>query len=249
MFISDSAIKKPVITVVAMLTLVVFGLISLKLLHTDEFPDVAVPLVVMSVPYPGASPDPVEREIVEPIEEPISGVNGVRKIRSNAPDSFGVLIVEFGFDRDMQAAMQEIRDEINGIRNDLPVEMKEPVLTRLSPTDFPILSLTLRSASMSVAQLTLLADPGITRKLRAIAGVGEVNIIGPNTREVTVDLHPDALMAANVSVGGVVGALQMQNLAVPVGRLLGSNDERTIRLGGRVENAADFHAIVVADRG
>jgi HAE1 family hydrophobic/amphiphilic exporter-1 len=249
MFISDLAIKKPVITIVSMVTLVVFGLISLKLLHTDEFPDVAVPLVVVSVPYPGASPDQVEREIVEPVEEAISSVSGVRKVRSNSLDSFGVLIIEFGFDKDMQAATQEIRDKINGIRNDLPVEMKEPVLTRVSPVDFPILSLSLRSTDLTVGQLTLLADPGITRRLRAISGVGEVNIIGPNTREVTVDLHPDALMASNVSVAEVVGALQMQNLAVPVGRLLGSSDERTIRLGGRVENAADFHAIVVADRG
>src|SRR6187431_303427 len=153
MFISDLAIKKPVITIVSMVTLVIFGLISLKLLHTDEFPDVAVPLVVVSVPYPGASPDQVEREIVEPVEEAISSISGMRKIRSNSLDSFGVLIIEFGFDKDMQAATQEIRDEINGIRNDLPVEMKEPVLTRVSPTDFPILSLSLGSTNMTVGQL------------------------------------------------------------------------------------------------
>src|SRR6185503_13270720 len=172
MFISDFAIKRPVITVVSMVALVVFGLVSLKLLHTDEFPDVAVPLVVVSVPYPGASPDQVEREIVEPIEEAISSISGVRKVRSNSLDSFGTLIIEFGFDKDMQAATDEIRDEINGIRNDLPVEMKEPVLTRVSPTDFPILSLALKSKTMTVAQLTLLADPGLTRRLRAIPGVG-----------------------------------------------------------------------------
>jgi hydrophobic/amphiphilic exporter-1 (mainly G- bacteria), HAE1 family len=248
MFISDLAIRRPVLTVVSMVALVVFGLVALELLQTDEFPEVAVPLVVVAVPYPGASPDQVEREIVEPIEEVIAGISGVRKVRSNSLDSFATLIVEFGFDKDMQEATQEIRDEINGIRNDLPVEMEEPVLTRVSPTDFPILSLALASESMTVGQLTLLADPGITRRLRAIGGVGEVTIAGANTREVMVDLHPDALMAANISVGEVVGALQAQNLAVPVGRLLGQHDERTIRLGGRVERPDDFATIVVADR-
>jgi HAE1 family hydrophobic/amphiphilic exporter-1 len=249
MFISDLAIRRPVLTVVAMVALVVFGLVSLKLLHTDEFPDVAVPLVVVAIPYPGASPDQVEREIVEPVEEVIAGISGVRKVRSNSLDSFATLIIEFGFDKDMQAATQEIRDEINGIRNDLPVEMEEPVLTRLSPTDFPIISLAIASKSMTVGQLTLLADPGITRRLRAISGVGEVTIAGPNTREITVDVHPDALMAAGVSVGEVVGALQAQNLAVPVGRLRGGTDERTIRLGGRVKSPDDFASLVVADRG
>ena len=88
MFISDFAIRRPVITVVSMLALVVFGLVSLVLLQTDEFPDVAVPLVVVAVPYPGASPDNVEREIVEPIEEAIAGISGVKKVTSNALDSF-----------------------------------------------------------------------------------------------------------------------------------------------------------------
>jgi HAE1 family hydrophobic/amphiphilic exporter-1 len=248
MFISDFAIKRPVITVVSMIALVVFGGIALALLQTDEFPDVAVPVVVVSVPYPGAAPENVEREIVEPIEEAISGLSGVRKIRSSALDSFATLVVEFGFDKDMQQATQEIRDEINGLRNDLPVEMKEPVLTRVSPTDFPIISLALASKSMTVPQLTLLADPGITRRLRAIPGVGEVLIAGPNTREMTVDLRPEALRASNVSVAEVVGALQSQNLSAPVGHLIGEHSEQTIRLLGRAVSAEDFEHLVVADR-
>ena len=178
MFISDFAIRRPVITVVSMLALVVFGLVSLVLLQTDEFPDVAVPLVVVAVPYPGASPDNVEREIVEPLEEAIAGISGVKKVTSNALDGFATMLVEFDFEKDLQEATQEIRDEINAIRNDLPAEMEEPILTRVNPTDFPIVSLALASKTMSVAQLTLLADPGITRRLRAIPGVGEVNIAG-----------------------------------------------------------------------
>jgi HAE1 family hydrophobic/amphiphilic exporter-1 len=249
MTISDFAIRRPVITVVSMLALVVFGLFSLALLQTDEFPDVAVPLVVVAVPYPGASPDNVEREIVDPLEEGISGISGVRKVTSNAMDGFATVLVEFVYDKDLQEATQEIRDEINAIRNELPPEMEEPVLTRVAPTDFPIISLAIASDTMSVAQLTLLADPGITRRLRAIPGVGEVNVAGANTREMTVDVQPDALQAANVSIGDVVAALSAQNLAAPVGRLLGVHDERTIRLAGRVETADAFAAIVVAHRG
>jgi HAE1 family hydrophobic/amphiphilic exporter-1 len=248
MFISDFAIRRPVITVVSMVALVVFGLVSLFLLHTDEFPDVAVPLVVVQVPYPGASPDNVERELVEPIEEAVAGISGVVKITSNSLDSFAVLLVQFTYEKDLQEATQEIRDEINAIRNDLPPEMEEPVLTKVNPADFPILSLALSSNTLSVAQLTVLADPGITRQLRAIAGVGEVTIAGQHTREMTVDLRPDSLMAANLSVGEVVAALQAQNLAAPVGRVLGEHDERAIRLRGRLESVGDFEQLVVANR-
>ncbi|TAK12919.1 MAG: efflux RND transporter permease subunit [Acidobacteria bacterium] len=249
MTISDFAIRRPVITVVSMLALVVFGMVSLFQLQTDEFPDVAVPLVVVSVPYPGASPDNVEREIVEPMEEAFSGISGVKKVQSNALDSFAVVMVEFQYERNLQDATQEIRDKINSIRNDLPEEMKEPVLTKVNPSDTPIVSLALSSKTLSVPQLTLLADPGITRRLRALTGVGEVEVSGDNTREMTVDLHPDAMQASGVSVGEVVGALQAQNLAVPVGQLIGKIDERTIRLRGRLETADDFKQLVVAERG
>ena len=249
MFISDFAIRRPVITIVAMVALVVFGGVSLFLLQTDEFPDVAVPLVVVAVPYPGASPDQVEREIVDPVEEVLSGISGVKKVTSNALDGYGTLLIEFNYEKNLDLATQEIRDKINTIRNDLPVEMKEPVLTRVSPTDFPIVSMAVSSKSLSVGQLTLVADPGITRRLRALPGVGEVNIAGANTREMTVDVRPSALQATGVSMGEVVGALAAQNLAVPVGRLLGIVDERTIRLGGRVESADGFAKIVIANRG
>ena len=248
MFISDLAIRRPVITVVSMLALVVFGLVSYVLLQTDEFPDVAVPLVVVATPYPGASPDNVEREIVEPMEEAISGISGVKKVTSNALDGFASVLVEFEYEKDLQEASQEIRDKISEIRNDLPPEMEEPILTRVNPVDFPIVSVALASDTMSVAELTVLADPGISRQLRAITGVGEVEVNGVNTREMTVNVRPDALQAASVSIGEVVGALSAQNLAAPVGRLIGVQDERTIRLGGRVKTAEEFRTIVVASR-
>src|SRR6188508_1733793 len=149
MTISDFAIRRPVITVVSMVALVLFGLVSLALLQTDEFPDVAVPLVVVAVPYPGASPDNVEREIVEPMEESIASISGVKRVRSNALDGYATILVEFIYEKDLKEATQEIRDELNAIRNDLPVEMKEPILTRVNPVDFPIVSVALASKTMS----------------------------------------------------------------------------------------------------
>jgi HAE1 family hydrophobic/amphiphilic exporter-1 len=247
MFISDLAIKRPVITVVTMLALVVFGIAALLQLDTDEFPDVQPPIVAVAIPYPGASPDVVEREVIEPIEEVLSGISGVDKITSNSLDSFGNIIVQFVFEKDLQQGTQEIRDEISGIRNELPTEMEEPILTRFDPADLPIVSLTLSSPALTGPELTRIADPDITRQLRGLRGIAEVNVVGGIERELTVELRPQALQASGVSVAQVVQALQTQNVAAPVGRLTGDLDERTIRLRGRLETPADFRQLVVSE--
>ena len=249
MFISDFAIRRPVITVVTMLALAVFGVFALANLDTDEFPDIQPPIVSVAIPYPGASPDSVEREVIEPIEEAISGISGVKEINSSSLDGFASLVVEFAFEKDLQEATQQIRDEISAVRNDLPPEMEEPILTRFDPADLPIVSLTLVSAELSGAELTTIADPGITRQLRALPGVAEVNVVGGVEREMTVALNPAALQASGIGIAQVVQSLQAQNLAAPVGRLTGDLDERTIRLRGRLEGPEDFARLIVAEQG
>ena len=246
MFISDFAIRRPVITVVTMLALSVFGIFALFNLDTDEFPDVQVPIVAIAIPYPGASPESVEREIVEPIEEAVAGISGVNKVNSSALDGFATVIVEFVFEKDLQEATQQIRDEISAIRADLPPEMEEPILTRFDPADLPIVSLTLSSRSIGGPELTTIADPGITRQLRGLGGVAQVNVVGGIEREMTVALDPAALQASGIGIAQVVQALQSQNLAAPVGRLTGDLEERTIRLRGRLQEPEDFEQLVVA---
>ncbi|HXK62420.1 MAG TPA: efflux RND transporter permease subunit, partial [Acidobacteriota bacterium] len=245
MFISDYAIRKPVITTVVILALSVFGIFALITLDTDEFPDVQPPIVSVAVPYPGASPDIVEREVVDRMEEAIAGISGVKQISSSSLDSFATIIVEFVFGKDVNLATQEIRDKISEIRNELPREMEEPILTRFDPADIPIISLTLSSQTVSPSELTRLADPRISRELRAVAGVADVTVVGGVERQLVVGLKPEALKSAGVSIAEVVQAVQSQNLAAPVGRLTGAFDETTIRLRGRPQTPLDFDQIAV----
>src|ERR671932_79691 len=248
MFISDFAIKRPLITVVAMLALAVFGLFALNKLKTDEFPDVAPPWVSVGIVYPGASPDIVENEILKPVEEQIQAISGVKQVMGKAYDGYALIIIEFAFEKDLNEATQDIRDGISAVRSDLPTEMKEPIIKKLNDTDRPILSMALSSTVLSPAELTRLADPGITRELRSIAGVADVLVSGKVEREITVEIQPEALQAAGVGVSQVVQALQLQNLAAPVGRVTGALDERSIRLHGRLETPAEFAQLVVAER-
>ena len=249
MFISDFAIKRPLVTIVAMLALVIFGIVALFRLKTDEFPEVAPPFAMVGLIYPGASPDGVEKEVLDPVEEQITAISGVKTVMGKAYDGYGQVFVEFTFGTNMGEATQEIRDKISAIRADLPTELKEPVIKKVSDTDRPIVSLALTSSNLSQADLTRLADPKITRELRSLSGVAEVQVFGNVEREMTVELQPDRLQSAGVSVAQVVQSLQAQNLAAPVGRITGALDERSIRLKGRLENAEDFMQMVVAERG
>lgn len=249
MFLSDFAIKKPTVTIVTMLALVVFGLIALVLLKVDEYPDIQPPVVVVSIVYPGASPEGVEREILVPLEEAFSGISGVDKMQSTAQDGFAQVIVFFVHAKDLQEASQDIRDEISTVRNDLPPEMEEPVLSRFDPGELPIMSLIFSSPTLDATQLTRVVDPEITQRLRGVAGVADVRLQGGIEREMTVELRPEALEAAGVSVAEVVGAVEAQNLAAPVGRVTGDLEERTIRLQGRLRDAEEFNRLVVARRG
>ena len=248
MMISDFAIRKPMVTVVSTLALVVFGLFALARLKTDEFPEVAPPFVIVGVPYPGASPGTVEREVLNPVEDAIKGIAGVKQILGSASDSYAQIIVEFVFEKNQMEATQEIRDAISAIRQELPTEMKEPILQKFNPTDRPIFTVGLVSKSHTPAELTRIADPGVLSELRGIPGVAQVDIFGDVQRELTVDLNPEAMQSAGVGVSDIVFALQAQNLAAPVGRLAGTMDERTIRLQGRLSNPAEFLQLAVAQR-
>src|SRR5688500_16440840 len=248
MLISDFAIKRPLITVVSMVALVIFGMFALLKLKTDEFPDVAPPWLTVGVIYPGASPEVVEKEVLDPVEEQIGSIAGVKRIMSKAYDGYAMLMIEFLYEKDLNEASQDVRDAISGIRADLPVEIKEPIIRKFNDTDRPIVSVAVSSTVLSSAELTRLVDHGITRKLQSIPGVADVQVFGKVERELTVEISPQRLQAAGVSVGQVVQALQLQNLAAPVGRVSGSMDERSIRLLGRIENPAEFANLVVTER-
>ncbi len=245
MWISDFAISNRVVTTVVMLALVVFGVIALLALDTDEFPEVNPPVVSVAIPYPGASPGVVERELIDHLEESFQSITGVDKIESTAYDSFAILVVTFLFDKNLQEASQDIRDSISEVRKDLPPEMEEPVITRFNPADLPIVSITLASDTLSPVALTELADPGLTRRLRAIQGVADVTVVGGVDRELTVELRPRDMEATGTGVAEVAQALEAENLAAPVGRLIDRRRERTIRLRSRLTGPAEVERLAV----
>lgn len=245
MFISDFAIKRPIITVVTMIALVVFGLAALARLDTDEFPDIDQPIVFLGIAYPGAAPDVVEREVVTRIEDRIAGISGVDKVNSTSTDGFAQIVIQFVFSKDVNEATQDVRDAISAVRAQLPAEMLEPIIQHFDPNSLPIVSLALTSTTLSAPQLTQLADQTIGGDLRAIPGVAQVNVVGGDSAQLNVDVRPNDLAAAGIGIDQVVNALRAQNLAAPVGNVTTPLEQRSIRLQGRFDRAEDFSQMVI----
>ena len=249
MVLSEFSIKRPVVTMVIALALMVFGYFALTKLRTNQTPDVQPPVLVVSIPYPGASPETVEREVLNRIEDSLSSISGIRDIRSYARDSFATIVVIFEFEKNLIEAAQEIRDSIATVRDKLPTEMKEPYLQRVDPSAQPVMYIALHSQTLSPMELSRVAEQLIARELRTVSGVALVELQGELTREMTVYLRSRAMREANVAVMDVLTALQAQNLAAPVGHVEQGLDEQSIRLLGRLQDVSDFENVVIKQQG
>ena len=211
MFLSDFSIKRPVTMVVIIIMLMGLGLLALKNLRVNQNPDVEQPVIVVTIPYPGASPDAVEREIINRVEKSLQSISQVYQIRSTASESAASIVIIFNFKKNMIEASDEIRNSIASVRHKLPVEMREPILRRIDPATQPIMQMALSSAKQTHAEISRLAEDTLADKFRAIDGVATVTVNGSLRRELSVLLRAEKLREYNVSVTEVVGALRDQN--------------------------------------
>ena len=249
MLLSDFSIRRPVSTIVIIIALMCLGLLALNKLRVNQNPDVEQPVMVVVVPYPGASPETVEREIVNRVEKSLQSIPQVYQIRSTASESQAQVVIIFNFKKNMSEAADEIRNAIASVRHKLPIEMREPILRRIDPSAAPIMQLALSASAQSLAEISRLAEDQLADRFRSIDGVATVNVNGSLRRELSVLLRAEKLREYNVSVTEVVNALRAQNTTAPVGRVKGALDEQSIRLVGRIESPKEFNDIVVKRRG
>ncbi|MFY9510500.1 MAG: efflux RND transporter permease subunit [Rubrivivax sp.] len=249
MFLSEFSIKRPTAMIVIIIGLMALGLLALSKLRVNQIPDVEQPVLTVNIPYPGASPDTVEREVINRIEKALQGIAGVDQLRSTASEGSASLVLIFNFDKDMVIAADEVRNAIASVRYKLPVEMREPVLQRLDPAAQPIMQLALSSNAQSHAAISRLAEDQLADKFRGIPGVAVVNVNGSLKRELSVLLRSEKLREYEVSVTDVVSALRAQNATAPVGKVRGTLEDQSIRLVGRIESPSEFGQIVIKRRG
>ena len=249
MFLSNFSVKKPIVTIVILLMLMAVGLMALKKLKVNQIPDVDMPLLVIDINYPGASPDTVEREVLNRVEKALQSVNGIKDLRGTANEGNANMLVFFEFKKNMVEATDEVRNAIGKVRYKLPTEIREPVILRIDPAAQPIMQLALSTSSQSHAEISRIVEDQIADKFRGIPGVAQVNVNGALKRELSVLLHAQKLREVNLSVTEVVNALRSQNAAAPVGKIRGAMEDQSIRLLGRIETPAEFNQIVIKRSG
>jgi HAE1 family hydrophobic/amphiphilic exporter-1 len=249
MFLSDFSVKRPVATIVLIVAMMCLGLMALSKLRVNQNPDVEVPFIVVAIPYPGASPETVEREIVNRLEKSLNSITGVTEINSTASEGSASIFIKFTFTKNLIEASDEIRNAIAAVRYKLPIEMREPILQRIDPSAQPVMQMALSSSSQSHAEISRMAEDKLADRFRSIDGVASVNIDGSLRRELSVLLKAEKLREYNVSVNDVVNALRNQNTNAPVGKVRGELDEKSIRLVGRIERPEEFQKVVVKRNG
>ncbi|BDU75628.1 efflux RND transporter permease subunit [Mesoterricola sediminis] len=252
MFLSDLSIKRPVLTTCVMLALVVLGLFSIKGLGLDSFPKVDIPVVTVSVVYPGASPDAVEQDVVKKIEEAVNPVEKVREISSTSQDGLGTVTIEFEIERDLDKALDDVRSKVGQIRRNLPDTIKEPIIQKFDPAQLPVLSLVVRPLDthkdMSPRELTRIADEFLKRRIENIPGVGKAEVVGGSTRNILVNVDPQRLEALGLTLPQVMGALGQDTMAIPSGNLLTPTREISVRVDAKARKVEDFAHVVVGNR-
>lgn len=248
MFLSDISIKRPVFATMLMVLLVTLGVVSYRRLAIDEYPDVTYPVIIVSTTYPGASPESMMRDVSKPMEEALNTVQGIKEISSTSLQGSSLVRLMFHLGVDVTEAQQDVVAKVARIRRALPQNIEEPVVQRFDPNEAPIMGIAVQSGERPIREITDLAEEVIATRLEAIAGVGGVNLIGGNRRQIRVQLDPDAMRAYGVSPAQVSDALQRENQEVPAGRVQRGTQEHLVRVTGRIVDPKAFADIAVAVR-
>ncbi|HMY17305.1 MAG TPA: efflux RND transporter permease subunit, partial [Polyangium sp.] len=245
MNISAIAIKRPVFTVMVAVALLVLGVVGYKKLGTDLFPNVAFPVVSVTIIYPGASPAEMETQVTKPIEDVVVSLNGIDRVRSFSREGVSTTVVIFKLDVDVQEAATQVRERVAQARFKLPNDIQEPVISRLDTDAVPVLIYTLRGRR-GLSEIRNYADDVIRPALEQVDGVAAVNIRGGAEREVKVQLDRARIDALRVQPAQIVGAIKAANLTVPAGRYEDGVKEISVRAVGELAEVDAIRDIVVA---
>jgi HAE1 family hydrophobic/amphiphilic exporter-1 len=222
MNLSDVAIRRPVFTAMLSFVLIVLGLLSLGRLGTELYPPVNFPFLTVLTVYPGAGPEDIERDVTKPLEDAVSSISGLDDVRSFTRSDSMFMVLKFGMGTDVETATNAVRDKIGGVKGKLPDGAEDPVIQQLDIGALPVL-VAVVSTPAGVNETREKVDERLRPLLEQIEGVGAVNVLGGQDREIHVNLDLDRLRALGVSPSQVAQRLGIENLSVPVGDMrLGS---------------------------
>ncbi|HOW56503.1 MAG TPA: efflux RND transporter permease subunit [Smithellaceae bacterium] len=245
MWLADTSVKRPVFATMFIMALVVLGIVSYPNIGVDLFPKVDFPIVNVTTVLKGASPDVMDVDITDRIEGAVNTINGVKSIVSSSTESTSRVTIEFVLERDIDLAVQDVREKISAIRSKLPADIDEPRIAKVDPDATPILWMNL-SGNKSVRELSTYVDEILKEQFQRINGVGDVVMWGLRLRQVRIWLDSARMQAYQVAPSDIVRALQRENIELPGGRIETKTKEYTIRIKGEFPQVNDFNDLIIS---
>jgi multidrug efflux pump subunit AcrB len=245
MTLSTWAIHKPTPSILLFIILGVAGVLAFRGLGIQSLPDLNWPAISVVATLPGATPSQLETEVARPLEDQIANVPGIDKINTSITDGTASLLVEFEFGKDIQVALDEVRDAVTRARELLPSDVREPTVSRFDTGATATVTYAVSSDTLDEAELSWFVDDTVTRALRGVSGVQMVQRQGGVTREVLVELDPVRLQALGITAGDVSAQLRAMQQDAPSGRGALGGQEQVVRTLGSVTSAQELGAMAL----
>jgi HAE1 family hydrophobic/amphiphilic exporter-1 len=242
-------VRRPVMTVLLMVGILIFGLAAYRLLPVSTLPNVDFPTIQVSADLPGASPETMASSVATVLEKQFSTIAGIDEMTSVSGQGVTRVTIQFSLDRDIDAAAQDVNSAIASAARQLPATMPSPPSFRkVNPGDFPVFYLALTSEALPLSTVNEYAETYLAQRISTISGVAQVNVFGQQKYAVRVQLDPNALAARGVGINEVEQAVANANVNIPTGSLYGKERTFAVQSTGQLANAAAFRPVIVTYR-
>ncbi|HEY4320860.1 MAG TPA: efflux RND transporter permease subunit [Gemmatimonadales bacterium] len=241
-------IRRPVMTTLIMIGILVFGIVSYRQLPVSDLPNVDFPTITVTATLPGTSPQTMAATVATPLEKQFSTIAGIDNMTSTSSLGQSQVVIQFALDRDIDAAAQDIQAAIAQTLRQLPQGIVPPSYQKTNPADAPILTLALTSAAVPLSALDEFGETTIAQRLSMVGGVAQVLVYGAQKYAVRLQLDPSQLATRGIALEDIATAVTSQNVNSPTGVLWGPKTALTIQATGQLDSASEFRDIIVAYR-
>lgn len=243
--ISSWSIRNPIPIVLLFIVLTIAGTASYFKLRTNNFPDVDLPIVAVTVVQSGAAPTEMETQVTRLVEDSVAGLGQVKHITSTVNEGVSTTSIEFQLGVELEKATNDVRNAVSGIRQNLPADVQEPIVQRIEFTAIPFANYVVRAPGMSPEELSWFVDNTVAKRLLSVRGVSQVSRDGGVTREIRIKLDPARLEAAGVTAAAVSNQLRTQNINLPGGRGELAGSEQAIRTVGSAKSVEELRNTLI----
>nr|MBI1232538.1 MMPL family transporter [Cytophagales bacterium] len=245
--LSTISIKRPVLSIVMSLTIMIFGIIGVSFLGVREYPSVDPPIISVRTSYIGANADVILAQITEPLEEAINGISGIKSLTSISNDGNSSITVEFEVGGDMEAAANDVRDRVSRAQRNLPPDVDPPVVTKQDADSQPVILVNVQSDQRNLLELSDIATNIFKERLQTIEGVSEVRIWGEKEYAMRLRMDPLLMASYGVTPTDVLNKVQSENVELPSGRIEGSSIELSVRTKSRLSTPEEFNRLIIRE--